>query len=282
MNLFACLIVAFENSLSPFESPKLCFLFDERFFCEVSISLGSVIFFNLLNMIKGVTKSGITFCQKRGSSTSTLAVAAEFLPLNFDFFTIFLFFNQAAVCAPSTTRVRVRFAKIESISSSQKTFASSSSPSRNAYAPFLSSSSISFASGLSSSLSCPKVPKTARSRPSFLEARLNISCSNVFAVTKRYIITSFVCPILWHLACAWTSFCGFQSLSKIMQMSAAVRLIPTPPARVLSKKTKSSGSDSNLSIAFCLSLPRTLPSKRSCLNPRKSKKSEMRSSIRTI
>ena len=34
------------------------------------------------------------------------------------------------------------------------------------------------------------------------------------------------------------SFCGFQSESKMMHVSAAVRLMPTPPARVESKKTK--------------------------------------------
>ena len=44
------------------------------------------------------------------------------------------------------------------------------------------------------------------------------------------------------LTMACTSFCGFQSLSKMMTVSAAVRLMPTPPALVDSKNTKLLGS----------------------------------------
>ena len=40
------------------------------------------------------------------------------------------------------------------------------------------------------------------------------------------IRTVFVWPMRWHRAWACKSFCGFQSLSKIIQVSAAVRLIP--------------------------------------------------------
>jgi len=36
--------------------------------------------------------------------------------------------------------------------------------------------------------------------------------------------------------------CGFQSLSKMMTVSAAVRLMPTPPARVESRKTNDDAS----------------------------------------
>lgn len=43
-------------------------------------------------------------------------------------------------------------------------------------------------------------------------------------------------------ALACTSFCGFQSESKSMQVSAAIRLMPTPPALVESKKMNVSES----------------------------------------
>eukprot|EP00964_Phaeocystis_antarctica_P050374 scaffold29246_cov66-Phaeocystis_antarctica.AAC.6 len=39
-------------------------------------------------------------------------------------------------------------------------------------------------------------------------------------------------------AMACRSFCGFQSESYRIHVSAAVRLMPTPPARVESRKTK--------------------------------------------
>lgn len=48
----------------------------------------------------------------------------------------------------------------------------------------------------------------------------------------------------------WRSFWGFQSESKMMQVSAAVRLMPKPPALVHSRKTNLSESGlENLSIA---------------------------------
>lgn len=62
----------------------------------------------------------------------------------------------------------------------------------------------------------------------------------------------------------WRSFWGFQSESKIIQVSAAVRLIPKPPALVQSRKTNLSESGlENLSIAAWRRLPLTLPSMRS-------------------
>jgi hypothetical protein len=39
--------------------------------------------------------------------------------------------------------------------------------------------------------------------------------------------------------CTWRSFCGFQSLSNMMTVSAVARLMPRPPARVDSRKQKS-------------------------------------------
>ena len=36
---------------------------------------------------------------------------------------------------------------------------------------------------------------------------------------------------------AWESWWGFQSESKMMQLSAVARLIPSPPVRVLRRET---------------------------------------------
>ncbi len=52
---------------------------------------------------------------------------------------------------------------------------------------------------------------------------------------------------IWKATCTvlvvtWMSFCGFQSESYIMTVSAAVRLIPSPPARVHSRNTNLSES----------------------------------------
>lgn len=60
------------------------------------------------------------------------------------------------------------------------------------------------------------------------------------------------------------SFCGFQSESNMIQVSAAVRFMPRPPARVQRRNTKRSESTLlKRSMAACLRFPRTLPSIRS-------------------
>lgn len=65
-------------------------------------------------------------------------------------------------------------------------------------------------------------------------------------------------------SCTCKSFWGFQSESNITQVSAAVRLIPRPPARVHSRKTKRSESGLlKRSMAACRKFPRTRPSIRS-------------------
>lgn len=74
--------------------------------------------------------------------------------------------------------------------------------------------------------------------------------------------------MLQHLLAAqpvtWRSFCGFQSESKMMQVSAAVRLMPSPPARVHRRKTKRSESGlQKRSMAAWRRFPRTRPSMRS-------------------
>lgn len=111
----------------------------------------------------------------------------------------------------------------------------------------------------------------------FAEALSRIFWSTVFAVTRRYTTTGLVCPMRWQRSWACRSAWGFweqminwkknalslasdlhlnvdsswwptQSLSKIMTVSAAVRLIPSPPALVLRRKMKTSGSLENLAI----------------------------------
>ena len=105
----------------------------------------------------------------------------------------------------------------------------------------------------------------ARSSPSFLLARSTISDSYVLRVTRRKTLTRFCWPMRCERAMACTSFCGFQSESKMMHTSAATRLIPRPPARVERRKAKV--SDPGLqkrSMAAWRRSPRTVPSRRSC------------------
>ena len=53
------------------------------------------------------------------------------------------------------------------------------------------------------------------------------------------MLTVSFCPIRCARDIAWKSFCGFQSESKMMTVSAVARLMPSPPARVERRKTKS-------------------------------------------
>ena len=89
----------------------------------------------------------------------------------------------------------------------------------------------------------------------------------IYSSTVHLLLRQRVC--VWLCVCVWfwhtcRSFCGFQSESKMMQVSAAVRLIPRPPALVHRRKTNR--SDSGLlkrSMAACRRFPRTRPSIRS-------------------
>eukprot|EP00967_Tisochrysis_lutea_P096783 scaffold141924_cov23-Tisochrysis_lutea.AAC.3 len=95
----------------------------------------------------------------------------------------------------------------------------------------------------------------------------------IFSLSLRVLFALFTC----------TSFCGFQSESSRMHVSAAVKLIPSPPARVERRKMKVSELGlQNRSMAACRRSPRMVPSSRSCEYLRSSRYSEMRSSIRTI
>lgn len=53
------------------------------------------------------------------------------------------------------------------------------------------------------------------------------------------MLTVSVWPIRWARDMACRSFWGFQSESKMMTVSAVARLMPKPPARVLSRNAKS-------------------------------------------
>mmetsp|Transcript_23579 Transcript_23579/g.36407 ORF Transcript_23579/g.36407 Transcript_23579/m.36407 type:complete len:214 (-) Transcript_23579:1738-2379(-) len=148
----------FPPSLDPsvvFSGAGCTFFFRPGLLPEAGPVTSSFSSFSLVNMISGVTKSGMTFCQNIGSSTSTSAVAAALSPVNLLLLTFMpCLLSHVAVFAPSTTRVRVRFAKISSISSEQNCFPISSfSSSIRAYAPFFKSCSISFEVGLSLSSS---------------------------------------------------------------------------------------------------------------------------------
>ncbi|KAH3665485.1 hypothetical protein OGAPHI_003670 [Ogataea philodendri] len=79
----------------------------------------------------------------------------------------------------------------------------------------------------------------AYSKIIFRLARSRTCSSTVSLETNLYTITWFFCPIRCALAIACKSACGFQSESKIITVSAVIRLIPKPPALVDSKKTKS-------------------------------------------
>lgn len=113
--------------------------------------------------------------------------------------------------------------------------------------PFLSRSSISFLDSVLLLISLPPcvvfiLCKMALSNPSLSEALSNISRSYVFLHRSRYTFTIFCWPIRWQRACACRSFCGFQSESYMMTVSAAVKLIPRPPAFVQRRNTNRSES----------------------------------------
>ena len=83
-----------------------------------------------------------------------------------------------------------------------------------------------------------------------------MSSSTLLLATNLKILTSSFWPILWALAMACRSFCGFQSLSKMITLLAVCRLIPRPPALVESRKQKSLefGSLNCAMLCFLLSL----------------------------
>ena len=84
-------------------------------------------------------------------------------------------------------------------------------------------------------------PVIDRSASIFLLSDLSrIVPSIVFGTLSLRTSTGRRCPIRCTRAWAWRSICGLKSVSYIMTVSADWRLSPTPPARVLSKKMKTS------------------------------------------
>mmetsp|Transcript_16562 Transcript_16562/g.57897 ORF Transcript_16562/g.57897 Transcript_16562/m.57897 type:complete len:303 (+) Transcript_16562:375-1283(+) len=179
------------------------------------------------------------------------------------------------------------FSRMLSMFISLNSLAALSSSSLNtSYAPRFSSVSTSFASRcLPRPLPAAPLPCAiiASSSPSFSEARWNMACSYVLRVTRRYTCTFCDCPMRCTRACACRSFCGFQSESKMMTVSADTRLMPRPPARVDSSMQKAGESGLlNRSMAACRSRPRMWPSRRSNWYRRLRRKCSSTSSMRTI
>lgn len=67
-----------------------------------------------------------------------------------------------------------------------------------------------------------------------------IPSSILLAVISLRTLTSFLLPILWALSWACKSYYGFQSVSKIITVSADCKFKPSPPALVESKNTLNS------------------------------------------
>lgn len=79
--------------------------------------------------------------------------------------------------------------------------------------------------------------RAARDQPVHLEAITVNNCyncniqatNNTGGDHSSYGVCTFTsrrCPMRWQRACAWMSFCGFQSESWMITVSAAARLIP--------------------------------------------------------
>ena len=184
---------------------------------------------------------------------------------------------------------------MSSIDELLKADASASCSALSTCAPLLSSFSIvTFFTPASSSSSASRLPKpvdvrfcrecapvfmTACSRPSLVLAVASMCISYVPLVHSLYTCTALVWPMRWQRAIACMSFCGFQSGSKMITVSAETRLMPCPPARVDSMKMKVSlALSEKRSMAFCRSEPAMLPSSRSKSHARASKNSSIRSS----
>jgi len=90
----------------------------------------------------------------------------------------------------------------------------------------------------------PNNPRQIYSVPQRMKQLTAVTNHNITTISQHHNthlsqVTWFFCPILWARAWAWRSFCGFQSLSKIITVSAVARFTPSPPARVDNRKQKS-------------------------------------------
>ena len=187
---------------------------------------------------------GSTLDQKSGSSMSIVAAASSATKAAFE---------KAEGAPPplappsSRTTAVVSRCKMESMSAAWKrSYESSSSRRKMSRAPHLRRRSTSRRSAALPAAPDPPAPsplwplERACSRPSFRLAVSRRAASYVLRVHSRKTLTDLCCPMRWLRAIAWMSFCGFQSESKMMTVSAAVRLMPTPPARVERRNAKMS------------------------------------------
>ncbi len=93
------------------------------------------------------------------------------------------------------------------------------------------------------------------------------SCWNSTRTSLSFIAALCACTPTPTPTCR--SFCGFQSLSNMMTVSAVARLMPSPPARVDSRKAKSGESGRlKCSMAACREAAGVEPSSRWCGKPR--------------
>mmetsp|Transcript_12756 Transcript_12756/g.29968 ORF Transcript_12756/g.29968 Transcript_12756/m.29968 type:complete len:220 (-) Transcript_12756:1046-1705(-) len=191
-----------------------------------------------------------TLLQKEGSPTST--------PLS----------PTSSLAAPSASLTLVRSAArarmFSRLSAANLSICRSCSLVKSRLAPCRSSSSTSFGFSLRPPVPAPVLPSSSRSNEPLPAARSSEWLSNVSRVSRLYTRTGLVSPVVWQRACAWMLFCGLQSGSNRMTVSAACTLTPQPPARVPSRKRKiPDPSAQKRSTAACLFSPATAPSSRS-------------------
>mmetsp|Transcript_14885 Transcript_14885/g.44542 ORF Transcript_14885/g.44542 Transcript_14885/m.44542 type:complete len:255 (-) Transcript_14885:969-1733(-) len=109
----------------------------------------------------------------------------------------------------------------------------------------------------------PPEPRRARCCSSFLCETPSTFSSTVASVASLTTVTGRCWPIRWQRSIACWSMAGLKSTSWRMTVSADVRLMPRPPARVESRKRKMSESlRLNASIMSCRSEPSVEPSMR--------------------
>mmetsp|Transcript_3742 Transcript_3742/g.12607 ORF Transcript_3742/g.12607 Transcript_3742/m.12607 type:complete len:210 (+) Transcript_3742:575-1204(+) len=186
----------------------------------------------------------MSFSQNSGSSSAISSVSPPRAPANVAVANALLFaFGSvsASVLSDASTTLRSERARMSSIPSAPHAVAfvsASGSSATAAYAPCFKSRSISArpAPAPPAVFSPTRTPpKMACSSPSFIAARSSMSRSYVPRITNRYTCTGLVWPMRCARARACASFCGFQSLSNTITVSAATRLIPCPPALVESR-----------------------------------------------
>mmetsp|Transcript_7027 Transcript_7027/g.22488 ORF Transcript_7027/g.22488 Transcript_7027/m.22488 type:complete len:406 (-) Transcript_7027:373-1590(-) len=116
------------------------------------------------------------------------------------------------------------------------------------------------ASTTSASLLVP--PMMSLVRRALSAASAMIRSSTVLSDASRITRTGRVCPIRWHRSIACLSAAGLKSESCKITVSADVRLMPSPPARVVTSSAVTVPSRLNSSMMTCRSAALVEPSKR--------------------